>query len=340
MGWVRLDDDFGHHPKIVKAGPFATLLWIHGIAYCNRYGTDGVIPCEALPTLLSWVAEDQAKTLPTCLELASRLLEANLWEEHKTENAYIVHDYAKYQFTRAASQAKKESVRAIRAEAGRKGGLARASNCLNATQAKPKQNSSPTPTPTPTPKNLNPERESAREASVTPAENERINTITELATPNRSPSGYDLAKTVWLELWQAKYKRPFVFALDVGPNSEDRILQRLGRMAYEQGKDRAETYCRHWVKAYLRSHGDRNYLDDHSHPLRNIMRDISSYGMPKAAPSRPESDDRAPEGTGESTTIRKLVSVPPSEPELSVEEQGRRAAEFARMMKKITGGAA
>jgi hypothetical protein len=177
------------------------------------------------------------------------------------------------------------------------------------------------------------------ESPLTPEEQTRIRALkSDRPPPPPGPeTGYDLAKRVWRELWEAKYKRPYIFAMDIGPNSEDRILQRLGFLANEQGKNRAEEFCRHWVKAYLRSHGDKNWLDNHSHPLRSILRDIAGYGCPKPAPSRPRNDDHGQVDTGEATGVRKLVSVAPSETDMPLEEHAKRAAEF---MKRIgTGGA-
>jgi hypothetical protein len=44
MPWVRLDEHFGEHPKVLAAGPLAGWLYVMGLGYCNRNLTDGLIP--------------------------------------------------------------------------------------------------------------------------------------------------------------------------------------------------------------------------------------------------------------------------------------------------------
>jgi hypothetical protein len=36
MTWVKLDDSVNMHPKLRKAGGEAALLWVCGLAQCNR----------------------------------------------------------------------------------------------------------------------------------------------------------------------------------------------------------------------------------------------------------------------------------------------------------------
>ena len=44
MPWVRIDDGYADHPKMAAVGPLGQALWLAGLAYCNRYLTDGFIP--------------------------------------------------------------------------------------------------------------------------------------------------------------------------------------------------------------------------------------------------------------------------------------------------------
>ena len=44
MPWVRLDDQFPDHPKSLAVGPLGSWLYICGLAYANRFLTDGFIP--------------------------------------------------------------------------------------------------------------------------------------------------------------------------------------------------------------------------------------------------------------------------------------------------------
>ncbi len=109
-------------------------------------------------------------------------------------------------------------------------------------------------------------------------------------------SGYDLARRVFGELWQAKYRRPYPFdEFDAGPKSEKRVLQQFGSDCFGRAGEnsgKAEELARHLVKAYLRDHGDRNWLDENSHPLRTLRRDLVKYGEPptgkhRVAPKQP-----------------------------------------------------
>lgn len=86
MSWVRLDDQFTDHPKIVQAGPLAGWLYICGLTYANRYLTDGRIPAAQVRRLADVDGAD---------ELAARLVAAGLWEV--VDGGYQIHDYLEYQ---------------------------------------------------------------------------------------------------------------------------------------------------------------------------------------------------------------------------------------------------
>ena len=49
MTWVRLDDRFPEHPKIVGLSDRAFRAHVTGLAYCARFLTDGYVPRGALP---------------------------------------------------------------------------------------------------------------------------------------------------------------------------------------------------------------------------------------------------------------------------------------------------
>ncbi len=54
MTWIRLDDQFLAHPKIVGLSNDQLALWLAGIAYSNQQRTDGgVIPAVAVARLLA-----------------------------------------------------------------------------------------------------------------------------------------------------------------------------------------------------------------------------------------------------------------------------------------------
>lgn len=96
MAWIRLDDNFPEHPKIIGLSDSAFRLFISMLCYSNRYLTDGLIPLEIVKRLG-----------------ASRSLQ-------ELEKAYLVNlkekvaeirSYAEYQPTKAMVEAKREQTR-------------------------------------------------------------------------------------------------------------------------------------------------------------------------------------------------------------------------------------
>lgn len=85
MGWIKLDDQFFRHPKVVGAGRDARLLYLAGLCYCGANLTDGHIPAGAIRLLAAEV--EIAKPASA----AARLVEAGLWERHGDN--FLVHDY-------------------------------------------------------------------------------------------------------------------------------------------------------------------------------------------------------------------------------------------------------
>jgi len=108
MAWVALDDAFLDNPKIIAAGPHATLLYVAAIAWSNRNLTDGFIPAGKVATLVNWegalshipLASDAGEEVCTGHRIrgdrcAERLLELRLW--HEADGGYLIHDYPEYQ---------------------------------------------------------------------------------------------------------------------------------------------------------------------------------------------------------------------------------------------------
>lgn len=130
MAWARIDDNFFANPKIRKAGPEATMLYLASLTYCNQQLTDGFIPEEMLPILCLYAFIDPSKTLAPAsgssasksLAPASILLEIGLW--HVVEGGYEIHDYMDFN----ASKQEIDQERQRKRIAGRKGGLAKAGN--------------------------------------------------------------------------------------------------------------------------------------------------------------------------------------------------------------------
>jgi len=140
MSWVKIDDQFFRHPKVLAAGRDARDLYLVGLTYCAQSLTDGFIPGAAMRVL---AAEAEIETGPAS---AARLIAVGLWEV--VEGGYAVHNYLEYQ----PSKERVIETRDARADAGRRGGKQKASNLLDKapskTLANEKQNSTPYPSRT------------------------------------------------------------------------------------------------------------------------------------------------------------------------------------------------
>jgi len=128
MTWVRIDDGFPGHPKVLKAGGDAAWLHVCALAYCNHYLTDGFIPTAMLSRL-----SDRKR--PTAL--AARLVEVGLWEEAQT--GWQIHDFLEYQSSKASVEAERLKARERMANARASSPNVRANNTTN----KPRSSDSP-----------------------------------------------------------------------------------------------------------------------------------------------------------------------------------------------------
>src|SRR6266540_5902380 len=54
MPWVRIDEEFARHPKVVAAGPLGMAMQVAALCYCNQYLTDGFIPRTVVAGLLDF----------------------------------------------------------------------------------------------------------------------------------------------------------------------------------------------------------------------------------------------------------------------------------------------
>lgn len=133
MAWAKIDDGYFEHTKVVAAGRDARDLHLAAICYCSRNLTDGFVPEAALPVVAAHASVARARAL------ADRLVALRLFDP--AEGGYAVHDYLDYNPSR-------ESVltnRAKRAEAGRAGGMQKASNARGKTPAEGRQDGSDPP---------------------------------------------------------------------------------------------------------------------------------------------------------------------------------------------------
>lgn len=83
--WVKIDDQFPRHPKVVAAGGQAKLLYIDALCYSSCYLTDGFIAEAALP---------HVSTIRNPESAARRLEEVGLWDP--VDGGWYIHDYHDY----------------------------------------------------------------------------------------------------------------------------------------------------------------------------------------------------------------------------------------------------
>ena len=99
MGWVRVDDNFADHPKIIALSDKAFRLFITGLCYSNRQLTDGVIPYQIVS---AWVGDDPFKP-------SDELEDQNLWE--RVDKGFAIRSYTEYQPTREKVNKKRDEAK-------------------------------------------------------------------------------------------------------------------------------------------------------------------------------------------------------------------------------------
>jgi hypothetical protein len=104
MTWVRLDDKFYQHPKVMGLSDKAYRCHVNGLCFSAQYDLDGEIPATALASL---------RGTP---KVAAELVEARLWDT-TSRGGWVIHDYLVYN----RSKLQVEEARAKKADAGRRG---------------------------------------------------------------------------------------------------------------------------------------------------------------------------------------------------------------------------
>lgn len=117
MTWARLDDDLTFHEKIVEAGNAATGVWCRALAWSSQHLTDGYIPAK----IARLVAGESRGALKA-------LTRSRLWVD--CPGGYRIHNYLKYNPSRAEVLEKREKERTRKADlsARKAGGSAAASD--------------------------------------------------------------------------------------------------------------------------------------------------------------------------------------------------------------------
>lgn len=106
--WVRLDVDYFRNPKALAAGREGRLLHLASICWVGSQLTDGVIPAQAVPSL---VADAGAKSFAI-----QAVIDAGLWIPNGG-SSYELHDYVAMNGSRADVERERESWRQRQARA-------------------------------------------------------------------------------------------------------------------------------------------------------------------------------------------------------------------------------
>ncbi len=124
MTWTSLDDAWDDDPKLLKAvsrvGNDALAVWVRGVTYCNRLLTDGKILGAKLRSFAP--AHRRPQHVVDALVDVGKLLALG-------DDEYMIRDFLDWNESRADVEAK----RSKKAEAGRRGGEAKARNASRAT---------------------------------------------------------------------------------------------------------------------------------------------------------------------------------------------------------------
>ena len=96
MTWIKIDDGFPDHPKVLRLSDSAFRLHVSALCYSGRYLTDGLIPKEVV-----WRLGDEKAVF--------QLLTNALWIE--IGNFYQIHDYLTYQSSKEQVEAEKQANR-------------------------------------------------------------------------------------------------------------------------------------------------------------------------------------------------------------------------------------
>jgi hypothetical protein len=108
MTWVRIDDRYPTHRKMLRAGPLAIALDVAGMCYCAGHATDGFIPTEALAAAAPFLNKRQA------IVTAQQLVNVGRWVP--VDGGWRIHDFLAYNPSAADAAADRDR----RAEATRK----------------------------------------------------------------------------------------------------------------------------------------------------------------------------------------------------------------------------
>ncbi|NDB57280.1 hypothetical protein EB001_02340 [bacterium] len=100
MAWIKIDDAFADHPKVIGLSDKAFRTHIEGLCYSGRYLTDGFIPMIVASRMVN-------NDMAILVELSN----AGLWLEDLPNNGFQIHDYLAHQTSKEQVEEKRKSLR-------------------------------------------------------------------------------------------------------------------------------------------------------------------------------------------------------------------------------------
>lgn len=222
MAWVKLDDQFPDHTKVVSLSSDAFRLHVSAMCYCSAQLTDGRVT-PLVTRRLTWYVTDTNAVI-------NELVTARLWETAGDD--YIIHDYLEY--NPSASEVKQQrKANADRQAKHRNDKRNTGSNSVsNASVTRP-----PTPSPSPSDRdegkgdppavidNPIPENDPEFKAAISKLEHAKIGSMTGAALLELGTLWPDLTngRRAWLDdairVAQASKAKSPVYALRVLANA-------------------------------------------------------------------------------------------------------------------------
>lgn len=106
MGWVKLEDRYPRHPKMLLAGEAGLALDVCGMCYAREHGTNGFVPSGALTTL---------GPIRNPKKAVQALMRAGRWSWDEDIGGWWIHDFELFNPTdeedRAAANERRERAR-------------------------------------------------------------------------------------------------------------------------------------------------------------------------------------------------------------------------------------
>lgn len=93
MSWVKIDDNFSEHPKVIKLSDSSFRLHIRVMCYCSKFLTDGIIEDSTVDGMRGKVRD------------VRELVGAGLWDV--VQGGWQIHDYLEYNWARQDVEAKR-----------------------------------------------------------------------------------------------------------------------------------------------------------------------------------------------------------------------------------------